>query len=96
MAKLSSTLGEWPLPYIRVRCRKCPNLRFFMKGPVLRKYGADFLMPDLSCELMACDRRSYNDYCGAYFSDALALDIAEHGPIESDATSAYPKGAGRG
>jgi hypothetical protein len=79
--KLCGLLGEWPIPIVRLRCKKCGQIRFHMTRQLLRKFGPDKKMPELRWDLMGCNRQTYSDYCGAYLSDALAIDRARNGPI---------------
>lgn len=71
--KVCRTLGEWPLPILRLRCSRCPQIRFFMTARLLRRYGPDVPLPELRHLLMGCDRKEIYDYCGVSFSDWKCL-----------------------
>jgi hypothetical protein len=70
--KGSRSLGEWTLPIMRIHCDKCLAFRFFITARLVRRYGADFALPDLPIRLMGCSHTSYWDRCRARFTDAEA------------------------
>ncbi|GEO43621.1 hypothetical protein SAE02_77690 [Skermanella aerolata] len=72
MAKGAWTLGEYPLPMVRVSCAKCGRAGQYHRAKLLERYGADMAMPELRHELAQCSRRrTMNDPCMVIFSDRI-------------------------
>jgi hypothetical protein len=51
------TLGEWPLPLVRVSCAKCGRSGQYHTAKLIERHGADMVMPELRHVLAQCPRR---------------------------------------
>ena len=72
MAKGAWTLGEFPLPLVRVSCARCGRAGQYRKATLLQRYGPDMAMPELRHELAQCPRRTnWSDPCLVIFPDRV-------------------------
>jgi hypothetical protein len=72
MANGAWTLGEYPLPMVRVSCAKCGRAGQYRTTTLLDRYGADMSMPDLRHELAQCPRRNnWSDPCMVVYRDRV-------------------------
>jgi hypothetical protein len=70
MANAAWTLGEYPLPMVRVSCAKCGRAGRDRKSTLLERYGPAMTMPDLRHELAQCPRRNnWSDPCMVVYRD---------------------------
>ena len=70
MANGAWTLGEYPLPMVRVSCAKCGRAERDRKSSLLERYGPAMTMPDLRHELAQCPRRNnWSDPCMGVYRD---------------------------
>ena len=71
MSKGAWTLGEYPLPMVRISCAKCDNRAGqYHKAGLVERYGPDMAMPDLRHEL--CPKRErMHDPCQVVFPDRI-------------------------
>lgn len=66
------SLGEFPLPLVRVKCDKCGRAGQYRTAKLIERYGADMVMPELRHVLAHCQRRhTMNDPCMIVFVDRV-------------------------
>jgi hypothetical protein len=66
------TLGEYPLPMVRISCAKCDRAGQYHWAKLIDRYGPDMALPDLRHELAQCPRRTnWSDPCMVIFPDRL-------------------------
>jgi hypothetical protein len=66
------SLGEWPLPMVRVACAKCGRARQYHTHRLIQEHGADMVMPELRHVLAQCPRRrTFSDPCMIVFTDRV-------------------------
>lgn len=56
MAHGAWTLGEWPLPLVRLSCAKCGRSGQYRTTTLIERYGRDMNMPELQHVLAQCSR----------------------------------------
>jgi hypothetical protein len=72
MTKGAWTLGEFPLPMVRVSCAKCGRAGRYCKTTLLECYGPDMTLPELDHKLAKCPRRyTMNDPCMIIYRDRV-------------------------
>jgi hypothetical protein len=72
MTKGAWSLGEFPLPLVRVVCDKCGRTGQYHTAKLLEQHGPDMAMPDLRHVLAQCPRRgNHADPCIVVFVDRL-------------------------
>ena len=72
MAHGAWTLGEFPLPLVRVACAKCGRSGQYHTAKLIERYGTDMVMAELRHVLARCPRRhTMNDPCGVIFVDRV-------------------------
>lgn len=68
----SWSLGEWPLPLVRVVCDKCGRTGQYQTQRLIEQHGVDTTMPDLRHLIAQCPRRNnHSDPCMVVFVDRL-------------------------
>jgi hypothetical protein len=66
------SLGEWPLPMVRVACAKCGRARQYHTHRLIQEHGADMVMPELRHVLAQCPRRrTFSDPCMIVCTDRV-------------------------
>jgi hypothetical protein len=66
----SHSLGEFPLPMVRIDCPRCERAGSYRLDGLLVRFGADAALPDVLMALAECDRRKdFSRPCGARFTD---------------------------
>ena len=66
----SHSLGEFPLPVVRIDCPRCDRAGSYSRDGLLARFGADAALPDVLMALAACERRKdFSKPCGARFTD---------------------------
>lgn len=72
MANGAWTLGEFPLPMVRVSCAKCGRAGQYHTTKLIERHGVDMVMPELRHVLAQCPRRyTMNDPCMIIFMDRV-------------------------
>jgi hypothetical protein len=72
VARGAWTLGEWPLPLVRISCAKCDRAGQYHRAKLIDRFGPDMAMPDLLPELAQCSRRgNWSDPCLVIFRDLI-------------------------
>lgn len=67
------TLGEFPLPLVRLSCAKCGRRGQYWTAKLLERHGPDTAMPELRHVLAQCPRREqWHDPCMVVFVDKLS------------------------
>lgn len=68
----SWSLGEFPLPLVRIKCEKCQRMGQYRTEKLIEQHGADMTMPDLRHVLAQCPRRhNHSDPCMVVFVDRV-------------------------
>jgi hypothetical protein len=69
----SHSLGEFPLPVVRIDCPRCERAGSYRLNGLLARFGADAALPDVLMALVSCERRAdFSRPCGARFTDLAA------------------------
>lgn len=72
MANGAWTLGEFPLPLVRVASAKCGRKGQYHTKKLIEQYGRDMSMPELRHVLAQCSRRhTMHDPCMVIFTDRV-------------------------
>jgi hypothetical protein len=67
----SHSLGEFPMPVVRIDCPRCERAGSYRRDGLLARFGAAAL-PDVLM-LASCERRAeFSRPCGARFTDLAA------------------------
>ena len=62
-------LCSYPGDYVTVRCEACRKRWNVSKRELVKEHGAEAKLPDLKWNITGCDRRTYADFCKAYYPD---------------------------
>jgi hypothetical protein len=54
----SHSLGEFPLPVVRVDCERCNRAGSYRLAGLMARFGADAALPDVLLALASCERRA--------------------------------------
>lgn len=74
----SMSLGDYPLPTVRLACGRCGRSGQYRKAGLLERFDGDKPMPDVLVALANCERRGdCSDPCGVHFPDLSALNSAK-------------------
>lgn len=75
-------LATWPLPTLRVSCKRCDFSADANVDELRIGYGEDFSLRSLFLEMLKdCEHRGDANGCGMFFTDALLVDaILEKNP----------------
>ena len=69
----SHSLGQFPLPVVRIDCPRCERAGSYRRDRLLARFGADTALPDVLMALASCERRpDFSRPCGARFANLAA------------------------
>ncbi len=70
----SHSLGEFPLPVVRIDCPRCNRAGSYRRDGLVARFGADAALPDVLMALAARERRrDFSHPCGARFTDQALI-----------------------